>query len=473
MDADPKHDTIHTEETAVLIKAEYAGVAPDESLQKDLDSARNLNEALSKQVIDLASKMKKLEEANSTKEKEYQQIMDRDEEMKASVKSLTSILEQSTESNKVLTSRVEELEAACARLQKQNEEALNRAALAEEKSKEQSGTLVQVDELKAKLEHATADKERLLNLVDRNESIIENLRVDGVDVGEEERSKDVLEMLEKSHEREKKLQMQYHVCVSELEMLTVSSNTYKETADAKLSEVQKEVEEHKYANKLFKGIIAKLNQMNESLEDKNEQQSKGLEELRSKHKELSDLGLLDLQNVNKHLSEEVTFLREQKSKFNRMVSKLQGQLNELTKLRTDGDMERKRLEAVISEMEEEKFQSFARDKQFDATVSMVSKLTSELKEENDLRKSEAAASKKKQAKLSEQVQVLTKQLEDTKKKLIDPLRSENTDVLITKLREAEAKNRKLRKDRNLLQKELDVVNERMSHVKKEIGSIGL
>merc|ERR1712012_555532 len=158
--------------------------------------------------------------------------------------------------------------------------------------------------------------------------------------------------------------MQYHVCVSELEMLTVSSNTYKETADAKLSEVQKEVEEHKYANKLFKGIIAKLNQMNESLEDKNEQQSKEFEEFRSKHKELSDLVSLDLQNVNKHLSEEVTFLREQKSKFNRMVSKLQGQLNELTKLRTDGDMERKRLEAVFSEMEEEKFQSFARDKQF-------------------------------------------------------------------------------------------------------------
>jgi len=267
--------------------------------------------------------------------------------------------------------------------------------------------------------------------------------------------------------------MQYHVCVSELEKLTDSSNAYRETIDAKLSAVQKEAEEHIYANKLFKGIIAKLNQMNESLEDKNEKQSKELEELRSEHRELSDLGLLDLQNVNKHLSEEVTFLREQKSKFNRMVSKLQGQLNELARLRTEGDMERKRLEAVIGETEEEKMQSLVRDKQFDATVAMVSKLTTQLKEENELRKSELAASKKKQANLSEQVQVLSTQLEEVKKKLGDPLRSENTDVLITKLREAEGKNRKLRKERNSLQKEFDAVSEQMSQIKREIGSIGL
>mmetsp|Transcript_1276 Transcript_1276/g.2536 ORF Transcript_1276/g.2536 Transcript_1276/m.2536 type:complete len:1853 (-) Transcript_1276:1488-7046(-) len=473
MDSDPKHKTIHTDETAVFIKAEYAGVAPDDSFHKDLDSARNLNEALSKQVTELESKMKKLEQANSSKEKEYQQIMDRDEELKESVTSLTSILEQTTETNNGLTSRVDELEAKCASLQKQNEEALNRASLAEDKSKEHSGVLVQVDELKTKLKYASADKERLLNLVERRESIIENLKVDGVDVGEEERSKDVLQMLEKSHEREKKIQMQYLVCVSELEKLTDSSKTYQETADAKLSEAQKEVEEQKYANKLFKGIIAKLNQMNESLEDKNEVQSNELEEIRSKHRELADLGLLDLQNVNKHLSEEVNFLREQKSKFTRTVSKLQGQLNELAKLRTDGEMEQERLKAVISEMEEENSQSLARDKQFDASVAMVSRLTKLLNEEHEIRKMEAEESEQKEATLLEQVESLTKQLDDVKKKLGDPLRSENMDVLITKLREAEAKNRKLRKDRSLLQKELDDVNDRMAHVKREIGGFGL
>jgi len=302
---------------------------------------------------------------------------------------------------------------------------------------------------------------------------MENLKVDGVDVGEQERSKDVLQMLEKSHEREKKLQMQYLVCVSELEKLTDSSKMYQETAEAKLSEAQKEVEEEKYANKLFKGIIAKLNQMNESLEDKNEKQGKELEEVRSKHMELSDLGLSDLQNVNKHLSEEVNFLRVQKSKFNKTVSKLQSQLNELAKLRTDADMEQSRLKAVIGEMEEEKSQSLTRDKQFDATVAMVSTLTKHLNEENELRKSEAEESKQKQAKLAEKTQSLTKQLEDVKKKLGDPLRNENMDALITKLREAEVKNRKLRKDRISLQRELDEVNDRMAQIKRDIGSFSL
>jgi len=309
MESDPKHNTVHTDETAVLIKAEYAGVAPDESLHKDLDSARNLNDSLTQQVTELESKIKNLEGSRASKEKEYQHIMDRDEQMKASVTSLTSILEQTIESNKALTSRVDELEAICAHLETQNEEASERAALAEEKSKEHSDVCAEVEMLKAKLSHATADQERLLSLVERKESIIDNLRIEGKDVNAQERNKDVLEMLEKSHEREKMLQMQYRVCVSELEKLTIASCTYEQSADATLSEAQKQAEEQKYANKLFKGIIAKLNQMNESLENKSEEQSKELEETRSKHKELADLGLLDLQNVNRHLSEEVIFLR--------------------------------------------------------------------------------------------------------------------------------------------------------------------
>ncbi|CAJ1941189.1 unnamed protein product [Cylindrotheca closterium] len=473
MVSDPNHKFIHTDETAVLIKAEYAGVAPEDSFDKDLDSARNLNEALSKQVLELESKMKKLENSNSSKEKEYQQIMDRDEQLKASVTSLTSILQQTTDTNKVLTSRVEELEAMGATLQKQKEEALNRAILAEEKTKEHSEVLAEVEELKKKLKYASSDKERLLSLVESKESIIDHLKVDGVDVGEEGRNKDVLQMLERSHEREKKLQMQYLVCVSELEKLTDSSKEYHDTVDSQLLEAQKEADEHKYANKLFKGIIAKLNQLNESLEVKNEEQVKELEAIQSKHKELSDLGLLDLQNVNRHLSEEVNFLREQKSKFNGTITKLQNQLNELAKLRTDGDMKRTRLEAVISELEEEKVQSLARDKQFDASVAMVSRLTKHLNEEHELRKSEAEASDQKQAKLLDQVQSLTKELDEVNRKLGDPLRSENMDVLITKLREAEMKNKKLRKDRNSLQKELDEANERMALIKREFGGFGL
>jgi chromosome segregation ATPase len=469
LEAMSKHDTVHTEETAVqIVDAEYAGEAPQDSLQVELDSARNMNEVLSVQVQELQNQIEKLEHAHANKEKQYKHIMERDEEMKASITSLTSILEQTTDSNKMLSARVEELEARSANLKKEKEDLFQSTGAAEKESQEQSRLLTEATDLKTKLAFANADKLRISNLLEQKERIIANLHGASENYDSQERNRDVLAMLEKSHQREKKLQVQYRVCVSELEKLTESSKTYQETTEAKLSATQKEVDEQKCANKLLKGIIAKLNQMNESLEEEYEKQGKELDYLRSQNREISQTKLGDLQSINGHLTGEVTFLREQKTKFTRTVAKLTGQLQQMAKQKTEGDMEKKRLEAVIGELEEEKKQGMSRDDQLDSAQQKVVDLTRKLKQEREERARESEEARDQDGKFIEEVQSLKEQITELRQKLGDPLRAEKTDVLVAKVRDGEATSKKLKKERNALRTELDDVSSRMAQIKQEI-----
>jgi chromosome segregation ATPase len=256
--------------------------------------------------------------------------------------------------------------------------------------------------------------------------------------------------------------------VSELEKLTESSKTYQETTEAKLSATQKEVDEQKCANKLLKGIIAKLNQMNESLEEEYEKQGKELDYLRSQNREISQTKLGDLQSINGHLTGEVTFLREQKTKFTRTVAKLTGQLQQMAKQKTEGDMEKKRLEAVIGELEEEKKQGMSRDDQLDSAQQKVVDLTRKLKQEREERARESEEARDQDGKFIEEVQSLKEQITELRQKLGDPLRAEKTDVLVAKVRDGEATSKKLKKERNALRTELDDVSSRMAQIKQEI-----
>lgn len=469
----PKNDTLHTEETAVqIVDAEYAGEAPPESLQVELDSARSMNEALSIHVQELQKQVEKLETAHASKEREYRQLMEQDEEMKASIKSLTSILEQTTDSNKTLSTRVEELEAEATSLKKEQENIFDRAAVAEKEVEEKSRLLAETTKLKSKLEFANEDNQRFSNMLEQKERFIANMQGASETFDSQERNRDVLAMLEKSHQREKKLQVQYRVCLAELEKLTESSKAYQEATDTKLASTQEVMDEQLYANKLLKGVIAKLNQMNESLEEECAKKSKDLYHLQSQNKELAHTKLGDLQSINKHLTEEVTFLREQKSKFTKTVAKLQSQLQQMAKQKTDGDMKMKQMEAIAGEMKEVKKQSVTKDYQLDFAQQRVGSLARKLKQESQERERDAERVSDQARKHNEEVQLLKQQIIGLQQKLGDPLRVEKTDVLIDKVREGEFKNKKLKKECNALRTELEDVKNRMAQFKQEIGNIG-
>eukprot|EP00980_Cylindrotheca_fusiformis_P009248 scaffold2018_cov113-Cylindrotheca_fusiformis.AAC.2 len=473
MEAMPKHDTVHTDETAVqIVDAEYAGEAQQDSLQAELDSARSMNEALSLQVEELERQVEKLERGHDSKDKDYKQLMERDEEMKASIKSLTSILEQTTDSNKALNTRVEELEAESGKLKKEKVEVFERAVAAEREGQEKLKLEADIAEVKRRLEFANEDNRRFSNLLEQKERMIADLQGGKENYFSQERNQEVLVLLEKSQQREKKLQLQYHVCVSELDKLTESSKAYQEATDAKLESTQNELDEQTYANELLKGVIAKLNQMNENLEEECSRQSKDIENLQSQNKEMAKTKVGDVQSINSHLTEEVTFLREQKTKFTKTVAKLQAQLQQMAKLKTEGDMERKRLESIVGELEIEKKHSTSLDDQLVAAEQKVLDLTKKLKHEREERAREAEEARLQGKRNTEEVQLMKIKVSELKQKLGDPLRAEKTDDLIDKVRAGEFMNKKLKKERNALKKELDDVNARMVQIKQEIGSLG-
>jgi chromosome segregation ATPase len=150
------------------------------------------------------------------------------------------------------------------------------------------------------------------------------------------------------------------------------------------------------------------------------------------------------------------------------VAKLTGQLQQMAKQKTEGDMEKKRLEAVIGELEEEKKQGMSRDDQLDSAQQKVVDLTRKLKQEREERARESEEARDQDGKFIEEVQSLKEQITELRQKLGDPLRAEKTDVLVAKVRDGEATSKKLKKERNALRTELDDVSSRMAQIKQEI-----
>lgn len=456
-----KDQPIHTTETPVQIveaEAEYAGEVQD-LLQSDLDSANAKNQDLSKQIEELQKQV----ESHERKELEYKQIMEKDEEMKSSISSLTSILERVTVANKALTARTEELESEITSLKFEK-----RFLKTESSDADQTHKLLaaEVSDLKASLQEETTKKNQLESALEQKEQMLQDLQQIARDDGNiKERNKDVLHLLEKSHLREGAIQAKYNLCSSELDKLKESFKAQVDGTVSKLALLEKEVEEEKSANELFKSIITKLNRVNENIEEKNVKKSKEVAYLKAQNKALSKVKVGVLQRENFTLTEEVAFLRDQKAKFVDAVKKLERRVEKLVKEIGEGEVVRKSLEARVSELE----QGTEKTSSLEAQVQDLSQQLIDLQEEHSSASEEAQAQEKK---LIQEALVLEQALDDLRQKLGDPLVREKTDALITKVKEGEAKNRKLTKERDDLRRDLNAVNSQMKLIKSSLGDFG-
>ena len=109
-------------------------------------------------------------------------------------------------------------------------------------------------------------------------------------------------MLERSHLREGAIQAKYSLCSSELETLKETFKSQIDSTLSKVAQMEKEVEDEKYANEIFKGIIRKLNEVNNGMEEKSVKKSEEIVYLKAQYKELSKLNARGLQkeNVTEH-----------------------------------------------------------------------------------------------------------------------------------------------------------------------------
>jgi chromosome segregation ATPase len=391
------------------------------STQRELEDARRQNKNLTSQVESLQAKIKEersqanisdLESApHRDAPPDKHNFVERYNEMKGSLSSLTSVLAEMNESNRSLTARIVELESRVKAEKEEKEKLLllDRQASIETHSQAQRSSMAMVStqlaesnahnlaleqeigELKGKQEAAEKQQEmqntmptidqpelddarrlneelkaevedlqkRYTGLVEERGVIIQKQEAMEKDVQE---SRDALasarDEAEKAHAREDVLQSKYDFCYSELESLREASNTQYNSMKTDLPAFQKELEDEKHCNGVLKDLIGKLNHMNDDLEEKHRKKAEENKFLRTQNRNFThsieklqklseERDHADVTKENVALLEECKFLRSQKRGFANSITKLENQLAQIVREKEAVVAEEKKLSMRI------------------------------------------------------------------------------------------------------------------------------